>query len=363
MGIKHLIQENPNFDINLIRIISKFDPSKTNKITPLLVKIFKDRIKSFEDDSFKMNGIYSNRLEYLNSIFNNTSGIETYLMTLMVDNIYGGESIETLNEFNEALEKGLVDEKDISSYKSMEDVVNQLSIARTKELLKKARKEILVAYEDDTVLMLKPLSFEASLKYGSGTKWCTAMKNDPEYFYRYSKNGILIYVINKVTNRKFGCFSDKNEPRVQIFNEVDTPIDSFNMGLPYENLVTLMELLDTKKYPVNRTLFSEEEHKNFNKYFISPDKMTMIGDPMEAPMNMEEEVAHEQPIMEDYGNVRNVAIPLRLRRNREIIREGMDMEMVQVEIDKVLDSELSVPYYEENVGEAGDDEVVGPMRG
>lgn len=189
------------------------------------------------------------------------------------------------------------------------------------------------------------------------------MKNDPEYFYRYSKNGILIYVINKVTNRKFGCFSDKNEPRVQIFNEVDTPIDSFNMGLPYENLVTLMELLDTKKYPVNRTLFSEEEHKNFNKYFISPDKMVMISDPMEAPMNMEEEVAHEQPIMEDYGNVRNVAIPLRLRRNREIIREGMDMEMVQAEIDKVLDSELSVPYYEENVREAGDDEVVGPMRG
>ncbi len=31
MGIKHLIQENPSLDLNLVRLISKLDPSKTNK--------------------------------------------------------------------------------------------------------------------------------------------------------------------------------------------------------------------------------------------------------------------------------------------------------------------------------------------
>ena len=76
---------------------------------------------------------------------------------------------------------------------SFEDIINQISIAKTKELLKNARKEILVIYEDDEVMMFKPLTFESSLKYGSGTKWCTAMKSEPEYFYRYSRNGILIY--------------------------------------------------------------------------------------------------------------------------------------------------------------------------
>ena len=44
MGIKHLIQENPTMDLNLVRLISKLDPSKTNKLTPFMVKVFKKRM-------------------------------------------------------------------------------------------------------------------------------------------------------------------------------------------------------------------------------------------------------------------------------------------------------------------------------
>jgi len=176
MGIKHLIQENPSLDLNLVRLISKLDPSKTNKLTPFMVKVFKKRISKFEKEVIQENGIYSSRYKYVNNKMSDVSGIEKLLLSWVIDQ-FSAENIETLVEFNEALDKGLVDQNDISKYENFEDITNQLSVARTKELLKKSRKEISVVYEDDEIMMLKPLSFEASLKYGAGTKWCFDLSN------------------------------------------------------------------------------------------------------------------------------------------------------------------------------------------
>jgi hypothetical protein len=266
MGIKHLIQENPSMEINVIRLLSKLDPSKTNKFTPFLLKIFKEKLEAYTDSHFYSDGPYSSRYQHLNKTINSINGFEKVLTMWIIDHMFQAESIETLVEFNEVLGKGLIEENDISKYKDMNEIINQLSIAKTKDLLNKSRKEISVVYEDDMVLMLKPLSFEASLKYGAGTKWCTAMKNEPEYFYRYSKNGILIYLINKVTGRKFGCYSEVMG-RVNIYNEVDESIDSFHMGLPYGILSELMEFLDTNLHQSNVNMFSDEEMVNHNKYF------------------------------------------------------------------------------------------------
>ena len=287
MGIKHLIQENPSMDLNLVRLISKLDPSKTNKLTPFMVKVIKNRMDQFEKSIDRDGNVYSSRYEYVNSKMNDVNGVEKLLLTWLIDQ-FGAENIETLREFNEALDKNLVDQNDISKYENFEDITNQLSVARTKELLKKSRKEISVVYEDDEIMMLKPLSFEASLKYGAGTKWCTAMKNDPEYFYRYSKNGILIYLINKQTGRKFGCYRERFEnDRVQIFNETDQSIDSFHTGLPYEKLTILMDLMDSEKYGVNSDLFSEEEKSNYQlrkvSYAVNDADMPMLNE--EIPVN------------------------------------------------------------------------------
>lgn len=290
MGIKHLIQENPSMDLNLVRLISKLDPSKTNKLTPFMVKVIKNRMDRFEKDIARDGNVYSSRYEYVNSKMNDVNGVEKLLLTWLIDQ-FGAENIETLREFNEALDKNLVDQNDISKYENFEDITNQLSIARTKELLKKSRKEISVVYEDDEIMMLKPLSFESSLKYGAGTKWCTSMKNDPEYFYRYSKNGVLIYLINKQTGRKFGCHSEKNEPgRVHIYNEVDQSIDSFHIGLPYEKLVILMDLMNVEKYGVNSDLFSDEEKSNYELKLVPMEEELLPMNHIEETMAVNEEL-------------------------------------------------------------------------
>ena len=346
MGIKHLIQENPNMDINLVRLISKLDPSKTNKLTPFMVKVFKKRMVDFEKEITQEEGIYGLRYEYVNSKMSDASGFEKLILTWVIDQ-FRAENIEILREFNEVLDKGLVDQNDISKYENFEEITNQLSVARTKDLLKKSRKEISVVYEDDEIMMLKPLSFEASLKYGAGTKWCTAMKNEPEYFYRYSKNGILIYLINKETGRKFGCHSERyNDNRVQIFNEIDQVIDSFHMGLPYEKLTILMDLMDSEKYGVNSDLFSEEEKSKYglrvNKYSVD-EVMDMPTEEMPVneelprliprlnrriPITDQEMRIMEDPMVEEQGPIEieyNMAVP-----DRMLMRE------IQKEIDSIM---------------------------
>jgi hypothetical protein len=332
MGIKHLIQENPNMEINLIRLLSKLDPSKSNKFTPFLLKIVKEKIETFNKE-FNGNGPYGNRYVYLNETISGVDGIEKLLIMWIIDHMFQPENIEILVEFNEALQKGLVVENDISKYKNMNEITNQLSIARTKDLLNKSRKEISVVYEDDMVMMLKPLSFEASLKYGAGTKWCTAMKSDPEYFYRYSKNGILIYLINKVTGRKFGCFSEVMS-RVSIFNEVDESIDSFHMELPYETLSKLMGFLDTSLHKSNVHLFSDEEMVNHNKYFgqkVARNYDELIPNeliPMEDRAIMEDGM---EEIIEPQVDVDNIG--LRLRPIMRVVRRDMEQEEIGININ------------------------------
>jgi hypothetical protein len=332
MGIKHLIQENPSMEINLIRLLSKLDPSKTNKFTPFLLKIFKEKIENFSKDYEQVGGPFGNRYQFANNIMNSSDGVEKLLTLWIIDHTLHAESIEILAEFNEVLEKGLIEQNDISKYKDMGEIINQLSIAKTKDLLNKSRKEISVVYEDDTVMMLKPLSFEASLKYGAGTKWCTAMKNEPEYFYRYSKNGILIYLINKVSGRKFGCYSEENN-RVNIYNEVDESIDSFHMGLPYHTLTKLMGFLDRNLYENNVSLFSDEEMVNHNKYFgqkVARNYDELIPNeliPMEDRAIMEDGM---EEIMEPQVDVDNIG--LRLRPVMRVLRRDMDQQEIGVGI-------------------------------
>ena len=176
MGIKHLIQENPSMEINAIRLISKLDPSKTNKFTPFLVKIFKEKLETYDSNNFYSDGPYNNRYQHLNKTINSINGFERVLTMWIIDHMFHAESIETLVEFNEVLGKGLIEENDISKYKDMNEITNQLSIAKTKDLLNKSRKEISVVYEDDTVMMLKPISFEASLKRPSRVR---RIRQDP----------------------------------------------------------------------------------------------------------------------------------------------------------------------------------------
>ena len=100
------------------------------------------------------------------------------------------------------------------------------------------------------------------------------MKHEPEYFYRYSNQGVLIYVINKKTNRKFGLHSN-NEVRIGIYDEIDNHIDSFETGLPNELIKKLYDLSDIKTNVSNYDLFTDSEKSRSRLYYNRLEKMGM----------------------------------------------------------------------------------------
>ena len=52
-------------------------------------------------------------------------------------------------------------------------------------------------YEDDKLLVVVPLTHQASCKYGSNTPWCVAVVGNTEHYSDYTSNGVLIYYIIK----------------------------------------------------------------------------------------------------------------------------------------------------------------------
>jgi hypothetical protein len=254
MGKKDLKKQYTNLDVSVIDYVSRIDPSKTNKLTPFLLKILSKNI---------LDRGYIAKKEF-SDITNN--GIDLYIIEMLIDVIGDGyQGLETLREFNEHLENNRIENTDINQYETWEDLLIQKGIADVKQMDKQLTKQVERIYEDSTWLVIKPLSFSASLAYGSGTKWCTAMKMEPTYFYRYASEGILLYVINKVNGKKYGFNSSPNE--FSVWNTTDNRIDSLESGVPYEILSIIREKSNLSNNPKNSELFSDEEIKNKDKYY------------------------------------------------------------------------------------------------
>jgi hypothetical protein len=287
MGLKQLKEQNPNFNINIIDILSKIDNTKTKKLIPFLVKLIKNKINNINDD---FDYYRLNERPHMKNVSLEFCDFQRPLIMLILDNYVGFDNVELIPVFVDYLERGLIDNKDISTYQTMSDLVNEIGKASTKEMLSKDRKSIMVVHDDDEWMFFKPLTYSASVAYGYGTKWCTSMKNESEYFYRYSKNGVIIYVINKVTGKKFGIHSN-DEVRMGIYDETDKQIDSFETDIPNNLIMKLFNLLDLKNNKTNFEFFSDEEKvkcdklDRFDRFIPVPVPGVGLNDPMSEIIN------------------------------------------------------------------------------
>ena len=152
-------------------------------------------------------------------------------------------------------------------------------------------KQVQKLYETDEWLVVKPLSYQASLKYGASTKWCTVSNDSSEYYFKYSKRGILIYSINKKTGNKVAGFKSLDisyDPETSFWNITDQRIDSMDSGLPNDVLdIFRNEFLNTKQ--TNWDILTDEERNRQilwleNEY----NQNTKIREDYEMPMPMNE---------------------------------------------------------------------------
>jgi hypothetical protein len=107
--------------------------------------------------------------------------------------------IELVKSFDELLP--YIENKDIYS-KDYCNIFNLRTVIyraeETKEEKTFVREEhVLVLDETDEYIFLQPLTHRGSLRYGAQTRWCTASKNDVSTFNRYTKSGLLTYLIDK----------------------------------------------------------------------------------------------------------------------------------------------------------------------
>jgi hypothetical protein len=111
-----------------------------------------------------------------------------------------------------------------------------------------------VIFENENFVMLYPKTHKGSLKYGSGTKWCTATRNDSGIFNRYQKSGCLVYLIDKKESKlrnynklAFYCDStiecDSLIGRILIYNQLDNCSSEktiINAGWTHKELLELV---------------------------------------------------------------------------------------------------------------------------
>ena len=198
MGIKKIKKENNSINISLIDLMGKLDTSETKKYTQFLFKILKN---NFDNDMKYFIKESSDREKKVNEILM-ANTFDGWVTKRVIGNLCGWDEMNLFVDFCDFMERGLTNEKDISKYDSWDMVASEVFQAKNRNLFKMAKKEVKVVYEDDQYMCIKPLTYAASVSYGYKTKWCTASVQEPSYFYNHSKNGVLVYLIDKVNINK-----------------------------------------------------------------------------------------------------------------------------------------------------------------
>lgn len=242
--------------LSLLDVLIALDPSKTNKYTELMVRLF---------DQYAKNDI-ENYFNYRNDL------LETYDVSLpeydlfTIRNIstvlsnYKPGVIKSILRFVNACEKNNFKGLDITQIKSIGEVEQYLNSINLKSITKKLAKQVIKDYEDDEWLIVRPFTWEAAVKYGYNTRWCTSMETEPQHFFEYTKNGKLIYCINKNTGKKVAIYKKINEigfEDLSFWDSSDNRVDSIMSELPEEILVEIKNILFIKDLFLNRELNSK----------------------------------------------------------------------------------------------------------
>lgn len=257
--ITELKKQFPELNISILDLFSRIDGTKTNKYVPLLCKILgyrmqPDKMWTKEDAQQEMKYV-KERVARAGINYEGMSNNEIYAIHMLSD-FFNSEDIRDIVSFRDYNERGLIVNNDVTTYKTIEEIRAVVSLATLKADEKEMRNQIIKEYEDDTWLVLRPLTFGASSRYGSATKWCTTYQNDKQYFERYWRRGALIYFINKVTGYKFASFKALDDIELSFWNAADNRIDFLQIEIDDYMFPIIKNILKTDK--TNSDLCSDE---------------------------------------------------------------------------------------------------------
>jgi hypothetical protein len=212
------------------------------------------------------------------------SMMELIILHRMLD-MFNYSDLKSFRKFCEFNERGLIKQNDLGRYNNFDEILESLSIAEAAVDFKGLEKQIKILFEDEEWILVRPLTFLSSKKYGSNTKWCTTTETNPQYFIKYATKGVLIYCINKKTGYKVASFYSlhKGEPEFSFWNQKDERIDSLDTELTFELTKIILNESKDKHAKTNRFLLPDDERIKEDEFLKltsdSIDKWTPVGLP------------------------------------------------------------------------------------
>jgi len=287
------LKTNPEYNLNLISIIELFSPESKSKYTELLLRLMKGTpdFKNFSKEIKKeiINNFEFISLEQLDIL----SELQLLFFYKFIDGFFNAQDLKNFRKFCEYNERNLIVENDLTRYKTYEQITSAMSMAEMKAEEKELETQVIKIHEDGEWLLIRPLTFKSSCKYGANTKWCTTTEHNQEYYNKYSKRGVLIYCINKKNGYKVAAFYslDKNEPEFSYWNQKDTRIDSTDSELSLELIGLIRDYVKDKKVKSNASML-DPKLKN-----IEFGKKTVISNRTASAVRREQqEVEVQEPI-------------------------------------------------------------------
>jgi hypothetical protein len=231
--LTELKKQYPELNLSVFDLLENIDTTKTYKYLPLLCKLFSQRFEYQGSlDEIKRDREYTKELlqkKGLNFDYKNDYlGRAMYVLS----DFFPNELFETTSDFISRMEKNKIPNRDLSTYSSLDSLRKAISLSSLKDIEKELESQIVKEYEDDTWLILKPLTFESSAKYGSSTRWCTTYHGDKSHFVRYWRRGILVYFINKENGYKFAGFKSlDSENELSFWDPSDQRLDFLQLDV------------------------------------------------------------------------------------------------------------------------------------
>ena len=253
----------PWMSLSLIDVLEMIDPSKTNKFLPMLTNIvdssFKNRVGNWGDDTIE----FIHRIEtispHLKGTFDVSDPSLVYSFWALLERIPNNE-LDSLVDFIELYEKHQIPGVDINQIKTLNEIESVVNLINIKNIGKEFSKQTYVDLDTEKWLVIRPLTYESSLKYGAHTKWCTAAKSNPYQFFRYTEEGVLVYCINKETGYKlaFHMFREGNKfYDISFWNSIDERIDSLSAEIDFDVYQLIKNIYTSSETKTNKELGGE----------------------------------------------------------------------------------------------------------
>lgn len=257
--------------ISMLDVLEMIDSSKTNKFLPMLTQIVDSSYRTRTDSPHEIDEYRRELVRRIPSLKNKINAFDKaslFAIYHMIEQIRVSE-LETMFDFMDSYEKNQINNVDINNLKNIQEIEKIVNLLSVKNLIKEYSKQVSVELETEKWLVLRPLTYEASVKYGANTRWCTAAKHNPNQFFRYTELSVLIYCINKETGVKTAFHSwldsQKKPYDISFWNSADDRIDSLLTDLDGEVIDVLKKTINSSEVESNKEIGGEfwiKSHEN-----------------------------------------------------------------------------------------------------